>query len=77
MSRKVTVTQDAIIKRINRKLAHEGERLVTLRGERGVHDLGRHYIVDTHQNGIVATHVDIVDLAREMKVIHAIETVET
>jgi hypothetical protein len=63
-----------VCSRINRKLRHEGERLRTLRGERGVTDLGRFFVVD--ERGLpTACHVDPETLARELGVLAAHETI--
>jgi hypothetical protein len=66
------VTKAALIKRINRKLALEGETLRTTRGERWRGDLGDHYTVD-ESNFITAQHVDLVECARELGVLKASE----
>lgn len=59
-----TISEQALIKRINRHL--DGERLHKLRGERWRSDLGEHYIVDNGRNVITAQHVDINVLAGEL-----------
>ncbi len=41
----ITVTSNALIKRINRKLAPEGETLKVTRGERWRGELGDYYTV--------------------------------
>ena len=62
------VTTDALIKRINRKLAPQNEKLRTYRGERFFSDLGRYYVVDVNRNSIEAAHVDVEEMARQMGV---------
>ena len=69
-----TVSQSALVKRLNRKLADDGEYLHTLRGMRAFHDLGRYYIL-RDGNNIVATHVDPEALGRELGVLRSYETV--
>lgn len=69
-----SVTARALVKRINRRLSTEGERLRTLRGARWSADLGDHYIV-TDGNLVVAKHVDVTELARQLGVISPTETV--
>ncbi len=71
-----TLTIGAVIKRINRKLAHENEMLRTARGNFEP-SLGSYYVVDLHTNSIVATHADPEKLARELKVIGSWEKVST
>jgi hypothetical protein len=70
-----TITEDAAIKRINRKLAHEGEKLCTARGERASFDLGRHYIINVHTRFLVESHVDVADHAKELGVLAPWEVV--
>jgi hypothetical protein len=69
-----TLSRGALMKRINRKLAHEGERLCKSRrpwdGE-----IGHYYVVDTNRNLVIAKDVDLEDLARELGVIHPAEKV--
>ncbi|HUF67906.1 MAG TPA: hypothetical protein VMM79_04580 [Longimicrobiales bacterium] len=72
---KQTVTMDALIKRINRKLAPEYQAVRKSR-ERAKLDLGEYYILDTYRNFIVDTNIDPEDYARELRVMHDIETVE-
>ena len=61
------VTRDALIKRLNRKLANEGE---ILRANRWWNtDMGDFYIVDRDSNGLKAGHVDLEGLGRELGVL--------
>jgi len=60
------ISESALIKRINRKLAADGERLHTTRGERWRGERGDHFIIDERRNFIVAKHVDVRELAREL-----------
>jgi hypothetical protein len=69
------LSNSAVIQRINRKLAHEDQRLCTLRTpSRWQSSLGDYYIVD-HRNNIVASHVDPTALALELGVLQLWETV--
>ena len=68
------VTISAVIKRINRRLRHEGEMLRTLRGFSGENDLGRYYIVSDN-NCLVAPHQEPEQLARELGVLASHESV--
>ena len=63
------VSAGTLIARVNRKLACEGERVRTVRGVRWIHDLGGHYIIDTHTGSVVARHVNLETLARELAVL--------
>ena len=63
------VTTDALLKRINRKLFKEGEMLRATRGDQWRNDLGDFYIVDLNRNTLVAQHVDIEALSRELGVL--------
>lgn len=63
-----TINLRALLGRINRKLAHEGEQLRTLRGERDFHNLGRYYAVND-MNHVIASHVDPETWGREMGVL--------
>ena len=66
------VTLNALAKHINRKLAHEGERLCTAQSESWCGGLGWHYIVD-YRNSVVAGHLDPEKLGRELGVLRASE----
>ena len=58
------ITESALIKRINRKLAPQRECIRKARG-RYVNDLGDHYRLDVSTNGVIGQHVDLEDLARD------------
>ena len=63
-----TVTSNALVKRINRKLAHEGEVLKAARTY--TTDLGWHYIVDLHTGALAVGHAGPLDvLGRELGVL--------
>jgi hypothetical protein len=47
------VSPRALIARINRRLAHQGEKLIATKGERHRHELGDFYAVDLNRNAIV------------------------
>jgi hypothetical protein len=76
-----TVTWRALHQRINRRLSHEDQSVRTARGFwRGPSwyedpNLGRHYVIDAGRNFIVATHVNLEELARELHVLHPHERV--
>jgi hypothetical protein len=71
-----TVSQAALIKRINRKLAHLGEQLKTCRGERWLHELGTYYTIDTNRNSITGKHIDLEQYGRELGVLAPCESVD-
>lgn len=64
-----TITQNALMKRINRALAKEGERLTVTRGERWRSELGDFYVLDVNMNAVVAKHCDPEKLGRELGVL--------
>ena len=70
---KMKVTERALIQRINRKLVHKGETLHIARGERWYSDLGYYYI--TSNNNLVAGHIKLDELARELRALKAYEEV--
>ncbi len=57
--------EQALVKRINRRLAREGEYLRCYRGTRWYSSLGTWYIVNQF-NAIVAAHIDLATLAEEI-----------
>jgi hypothetical protein len=63
------VKTGALIKRINRKLLKDDQMLRATCGDRWRNDLGDFYIVDLYRNNLVAQHVDIEALSRELGVL--------
>jgi hypothetical protein len=63
------MTEDALIKRINRKLAPDGQQLRKARGQRAVLDVGEFYMHDRQRNIILQTNVDPEAYARELGVL--------
>lgn len=64
-----TVTGRALYQRINRKLAHEAERLCAARpGTREYAELGPYYVVSNQTSAVVAWHCDLAKLWRELGV---------
>lgn len=72
---KLPVSQTALLTRIRRALAKNGEMLKKCRSARDWPNLGDYYIVDVQLNAVVATHVDLEALARKIDVIKPYETV--
>jgi hypothetical protein len=62
----IPVALRALLARINRKLAHEGEKMRATRSERARSEMGDYYIVDLNRNVLLAQHVDPEQLAREI-----------
>ena len=69
------VSMRALIQRINRRLAKDGERLHRYRGGQWSTDLGEFYIVDEYRNFLVRGHVDLAALGRELGVLQEWEGV--
>ncbi len=55
----------ALVKRINRRLAKEGEQLHSYSGSRWYSDLGNFYITNEN-NVVVGAHFDLATLAKEI-----------
>jgi hypothetical protein len=76
---KVQVSPRALLQRINRKLAGEGEMVRKARPRRYQsenfynHNTGEYYRINLNRNCLMEAHVDIVTLARDLKVIRAWE----
>ncbi len=67
--RPTQVTEPAVVKRINRKLAHAGfVRLRKARSDRARQDVGEYYLLDLNRNALIETCVDPQDLARKLGV---------
>ncbi len=64
-----------VIRRINRKLAHEDERIVVARGVRTRTQLGDFYAICVSRNVVTAEHVDPEAWARELGVLREFEQV--
>jgi cytochrome oxidase assembly protein ShyY1 len=71
----VPVTERAVIQRVNRKLALEGQKLRTSRSARSIQDSGRYYIVDLRGNWLARKNVDVEKLARELEVLAGWESI--
>jgi hypothetical protein len=70
-----TVTLNAVIKRINRKLRPDWKALRATRGQRSRSNLGVFYLLNTHRNAIENTHVDPEEYGRDLGVVGAWERV--
>jgi len=63
-----------LIKRINRKLAHEGEQLRTARGADNA-SVGYYFIADRRSRWVVASHIDMEQLGHELGVLKKYEEI--
>jgi hypothetical protein len=77
---KKTISEDAVIKRINRILEQQnpGEflRIKKTRGSRAQQDLGEFYLVNGNRNFVVDHHLDLNEVAEQYKVMSSTEQVE-
>ena len=69
----VPVTARALIQRINRALADNGEILKAPRGAQALQELGDYYILDTKRNCVTRKDVDIEAVGRTLGVLKAYE----
>ena len=73
-TKKVLVTERALIQRINRKLWHDDQVLRKTRGTRAQLDLGWFYVLDWRRNFVVEHDVDPESLGRELGVLAEYES---
>ena len=73
---RVPVTARALIQRINRKLAEEGEVLKAARGAKVEQQLGTYYTLDMRTNAVVAKDVDLERLGRELGALKPFEELQ-
>lgn len=72
------LTQDAVIKRINRALSSRGkeyERVKKARGEKLRSEVGEIYRLDINRNLILEKHINVEQFARELGVLAESETI--
>ena len=65
----IGVTQEAALKRINRRLARSGEQMFKTRGHRG-----DWHIIDLKRSRVVYRQVELESAARSLKVLEPWET---
>ncbi len=70
---KLSITERALIQRINRALAKRGERLKKARGESAIQDVGEYFIIDIDRNAIVHTNVSVIETAKELGCVQPFE----
>lgn len=71
-----SVTERAVVMRINRVLKKNDNQLKKYRGGLWWRDLGDYYILDLSHNNILEGHVDIELIARELGVLKDYEKIE-
>ena len=71
-----SLSERAVIQRINRKLAHKYEKLCKSRGWRELQNLGDYHVIDSYRNVLIKSHVNIEELARELGVMADHERIE-
>jgi hypothetical protein len=75
MREKVTISERALLARINRKLKPDMEQLRKAHGVRARLDVGDFYVVNHRINGVTMKDVDVEKLARELGVLKEWEKV--
>ena len=71
----MTVTESALVKRLNRKLDKDYRSIRKSRGQRVVQELGTYYLLDTYNNSVVDTFLDLEEMGKEHKVLHELEKI--
>lgn len=72
----ITVTERALLGRINRKIAPEHQKVSKTRSTSGGYDyLGKYVLIESYSNSVKGTHIDLTEYAKELRVIHPVETV--
>lgn len=75
-TQQVSVTERALLARLTRALAKDGEILRKCRADsRWYHDLGDYFIVDVTMNTIIQKNVDLTELGREKGLLKQYEQV--
>jgi hypothetical protein len=72
----LTVSERALVQRINRKLKANGEVLKRTRGMQNYLDVGDYWVLDAYTNTIALKDVNIEALGRKLEVLHAYEKLE-
>lgn len=70
------ITFRAVIARLNRRLAHEGSQVRTLRGNHGAADLGRFHQVDIRTGNVECPHVNPIAMARKLNLLRPRDVAE-
>lgn len=72
----VPISERALVQRINRALAKDGETLRKARSAQTAASVGEYFILDTTKNSVARTDVDLVALGRKLKVLAPYERVK-
>ena len=68
------ISQAELIKRVNLRLMHDGERVNSSRVDSNqARKLGRYYLADAFRDTVLATDIDLEALARELGVLSSSE----
>jgi hypothetical protein len=73
---RVPVSRRALLQRVNRRLAQDGEMLRAARGARAISEVGDFYVIDVRRNFLLHRSVDPEALGRELGVLAEWEHVE-
>jgi hypothetical protein len=74
----MTITEAALVKRINRKLAPQWQAIRKPRPGRYVDSLGPYYLLDVNRNVIESYGMgvaNLIDMARELRVLRESEVI--
>ncbi len=63
------ITRATLVKRVNRKLREQNQRLISTAKEPVWHQFGEYCIVDLFHGHVIFVHCDLEKLARELNVL--------
>lgn len=69
---RIPVSSRALLQRINRILANEGE-IVKKARSRAETTVGEYFRIDIQGNYVVGTHIDLEELGRKIDALHSFE----
>lgn len=73
---KIPVSEKALMARVNRKLAKDGERILKSReGSRLRGNVGDFYLLDVSRNTVLNTHIELGHFAKQRGILRDYETV--
>ena len=75
MGQKVCITRQAVIMRVNRKLAKDNRSLKKNRSKPD-NVLGEYFVVDLMRNAVMSRDVDVEELARKIGALKPYESME-
>lgn len=76
MSKKIPVSEKAVLARVNRRLDRDDQAVKKTRRKSIVSYIGEYTRVDYRRGGVVENHVDLEALAREVGALEPWETME-